>query len=50
MKRSAWHTVWLSRDASVVIVENCNTVRENSEYVDITEEQRRWIAQMATER
>ncbi len=45
VKRSAWHTIWLSRDASVVIVENCNTVRENSEYKKITEEQRRWIVQ-----
>jgi ureidoglycolate hydrolase len=45
VKKCCWHTVLLSRDASVVIVENRDTVRENSEYVDTTGEQRRWIAE-----
>src|SRR5512140_1600701 len=44
IKRSAWHTVSLSRDASVVIVENCDTSRDNSEYSKISEAQRQWIA------
>ncbi len=45
IRKSTWHTVSLSRDASVLIVENQDTRRENSEYVDITDAQRQWIAQ-----
>lgn len=44
IKRCVWHSVSLSRDASVVIVENRDTTRENSEYAELTQEQRRWIA------
>lgn len=47
IRKSTWHTVSLSRDASVLIVENQDTRRENSEYIDITEAQRKWIAQAA---
>jgi hypothetical protein len=43
IKKSVWHTVALSRDASVVIVENQDTERHNSEYVDLSAEQRQWI-------
>jgi mannose-6-phosphate isomerase-like protein (cupin superfamily) len=32
VKRGVWHTVVLSRDGSVLIVENRNTSRENSDY------------------
>ena len=32
VKKSVWHTVVLSRDGSVLIVENRDTSRENSEY------------------
>ncbi len=43
IKKSVWHTVGLSRDASVVIVENQDTERHNSEYVELSGEQRQWI-------
>ncbi len=43
IKKSVWHTVALSRDASVVIVENQDTERDNSEYVELSGEQRQWI-------
>ena len=49
IKCSSWHTVSLSRDASVVIVENQDTTRENSEYMEITGEQRRWIVEALTQ-
>ncbi len=45
VRKNGWHTVSLSRDASVLIVENQDTVCENSEYAAITEEQRQWIAE-----
>jgi hypothetical protein len=32
VKKSVWHTVVLSRDGSVLIVENRDTSRENSDY------------------
>ena len=32
VKKSIWHTVVLSRDGSVLIVENRDTSRENSDY------------------
>ncbi len=43
IKCGTWHTVSLSPDASVVIVENRDTARENSEYAELTVEQRHWI-------
>jgi hypothetical protein len=33
VKRSAWHTHTLSEDATVLIVENCNTIAANSPQV-----------------
>ncbi len=43
VKCGAWHTLALSRDASLVIVENRDTTDENSEYADLTAGQREWI-------
>jgi ureidoglycolate hydrolase len=39
IKRSTWHTVVLSRDGSVLIVENRNTSRENSNYSTLDPDQ-----------
>jgi hypothetical protein len=47
VKRNAWHTVLLSRDASVVLVENRDTDRGNSEYADLSPEQRHLIRDIA---
>ena len=41
VKRSVWHTVVLSQDGSVLIVENRNTGKENSDYCQLLPEQRR---------
>jgi ureidoglycolate hydrolase len=43
VKRSVWHTVVLSQDGSVLIVENRNTCKENSSYAYLDQEQRRLI-------
>ncbi len=47
VKRNAWHTVLLSRDASVVLVENRDTDRHNSEYANLSNEQRQVIKDIA---
>jgi hypothetical protein len=44
VKRAAWHTVSLSRDALIVIVENRDTRQENSAYEELSDLQRQWIA------
>jgi hypothetical protein len=43
VKRNAWHTILLSRDAAVLLVENRNTCENNSEFANLTPGQRRWI-------
>jgi mannose-6-phosphate isomerase-like protein (cupin superfamily) len=46
IRRKVWHTVSLSRDASVVIVENQDTGQHNSEYDELTAEQQQLIRDM----
>jgi ureidoglycolate hydrolase len=43
VKQNTWHTVLLSRDASILIVENQDTGEVNSEYCFLTEKQRQEI-------
>ncbi len=47
VKQRVWHTVVLSRDGSVLIIENRNTCRENSSYFSLDPEQRRLIFKTA---
>ena len=47
VKRSAWHSVLLSQDATVLLVENCDTSTENSEYEDLSREQSARIVEIA---
>lgn len=47
VKRSAWHTILLSRDASVLLVENRDTGGHNSESARLNPEQRRQILAFA---
>jgi hypothetical protein len=46
VRRSAWHTHTLSRDATVLIVENRDTVRANSPEIDLTAAQRARIVEL----
>jgi ureidoglycolate hydrolase len=48
VKRNAWHAVLLSRDASVLIVENSDTDRNNSEYASLSAECCHLIQETAT--
>jgi ureidoglycolate hydrolase len=43
VKKNTWHTVFLSCDVSILIVENRDTGVENSEYCQLTEEQKKEI-------
>jgi ureidoglycolate hydrolase len=47
VKRSIWHSVVLSRNGSVLIVENRNTGIENSNYFSINMQQRNLIVSIA---
>lgn len=42
VKQSTWHTALLSRDASLLIVENRDTGKDNSEFFQLTPEQK-WV-------
>ncbi len=47
VKRNTWHTVLLSREASVLIVENKDTGERNSEFASLSAEQHRKIISSA---
>jgi len=47
VKRGVWHTVVLSRDGSVLIVENRNTSKENSDYSLLEPKQQTLIFEIA---
>jgi hypothetical protein len=47
VKRFAWHTILLSRDASVLLVENLDTDKHNSEYDKLSAGQRARIMEVA---
>lgn len=37
VKRAAWHSILMSRDASILLVENVDTAEGNSEYFNLPE-------------
>lgn len=43
VKKAIWHTVVLSRDASILIVENRDTGEKNSDYAALTADEHRLI-------
>ena len=46
VRQNAWHSVIMSRDATILIVENQDTGESNSEYYQLTEMQKREIIGM----
>lgn len=46
VKRGVWHSHTLNNDASVLIVENCNTTIQNSPKKILDDDQRRRIAEI----
>jgi len=49
VKKSVWHSHTFSEDARVLIVENRDTVYENSPFVDLSESQRREVVELVKE-
>lgn len=49
VKQNVWHGVLLSQDATILIVEERNTGRENTEYCELTGELREKISGMTLE-
>lgn len=49
VKKNAWHTTLLSRDAHIIIVENDNTSKENSESSILTDLHRQQLTAIASE-
>jgi ureidoglycolate hydrolase len=47
VKRAVWHAVSFSRDATILIVENRDTSKENSQYCSLKAEQRSQIVELA---
>lgn len=47
VKRDVWHTILLSRDASVLIVENKDTGEENTEFDNLSTSHRQMILEIA---
>jgi len=48
VRQNTWHSALLSRDASILIVENCDTGKDNTEFFQLTAEQRRMILGLET--
>jgi mannose-6-phosphate isomerase-like protein (cupin superfamily) len=47
VKRCTWHNIVLSTDASILLVENCNTGNENSDHAALNSYLRRIIVETA---
>jgi len=47
VKQSTWHTILLSRDASILIVENRDTGEDNTEYYKLSKEFREKIKSLS---
>jgi ureidoglycolate hydrolase len=48
VKRNTWHTILLSRDATILIVENRNTDQENTEYCKLSHEIKQELLAMSS--
>jgi ureidoglycolate hydrolase len=46
VRQNAWHSVMMSRDATILIVENEDTTESNSEYHQVTKMQKKEIVGM----
>jgi ureidoglycolate hydrolase len=46
VKQNAWHTILLSQDASILIVENRNTGEDNTEYFRLSSEIKKMILEI----
>lgn len=47
VKRNAWHACALSRDATILLVENRNTDIENTDYVELSSKQQQSLVEIS---
>lgn len=47
VKKGAWHNIILTKDATILLVENRDTCEENSSYYDLTDAQKAFIQETA---
>jgi mannose-6-phosphate isomerase-like protein (cupin superfamily) len=47
VKKGAWHNIILSKDATILLVENKDTSEGNSSYYQLTDSQRKFIKEVA---
>jgi ureidoglycolate hydrolase len=47
VRRNTWHTILLSQDASVLIIENCDTNEQNTELVLLPQESHLHVVKIA---
>jgi len=47
VKQNTWHNCVLSRDATILLVENRDTGSENTEYIELSLEQRKKLVDLA---
>lgn len=48
VKQNAWHACALSRDATILLVENRNTDFENTDYVELSSKQQQSLAEISS--
>jgi ureidoglycolate hydrolase len=47
VKQNAWHACVLSRDATILLVENRDTGRENTDYIELDARQRKAVVEIS---
>ena len=47
IRKNAWHTCVLSRDATILLVENRNTGKENSDYITLEPTQKEYLVEIS---
>jgi ureidoglycolate hydrolase len=47
VRKNAWHACVLSRDATILLVENKNTGSDNTDYIELNPSQRRSLVEIA---
>ena len=46
VRKNAWHTCVLSRDATILLIENRNTGIENTDYIELSPQQRKTLVEL----
>jgi len=47
VRKNAWHCCVLSRDGTILLVENCDTGKDNTDYVDLDASQKDYLVSVS---